>query len=157
MYGTAQIANISKQYFTFDKNTGVLEFLPLPGGDTTAIYSLLLNNIASLGIAIMRGGNFERVPNMFQVTYRTGLFYPDADAAEKESIRKAVARRAYLDLINYIDPRKRNASESESIDGTSASKSYRIDKIVDDLKTDEQKFIVSLQKKYGKGLDAVVV
>lgn len=157
MYGTAQIANIGKQYFTFDKNTGILEFLPLPGGDTSAIYTLLLNNISAMGISILRGGNFERIPNMFEITYTSGLFHLAADPIEKESIRKAVARRAYLDLINYIDPRKRNASESESIDGVTTTKSFRIDKIVDDLKADEQKFIQSFQKKYGKGVDMVIV
>ncbi|MHB8871785.1 MAG: hypothetical protein ACYC5G_05000 [Candidatus Doudnabacteria bacterium] len=157
MYGTAQIANIGKQYFTFDKNTGILEFLPLPGGDTSAIYTLLLNNISAMGISIMRGGNFERIPNMFEVTYTSGLFHLAADPIEKESIRKAVARRAYLDLSPYIDPRQRNASESESIDGVSASKSFRMDKIVDALKADEQKFIQSFQKKYGKGVDMVIV
>jgi hypothetical protein len=157
MYGTAQIANIGKQYFTFDQNMGILEFLPLPGGDTSAIYTMLLNNISAMGISIMRGGTFERIPNMFEITYRSGLFHADADTVEKESIRKAVARRCYLDLVNHIDPRRRNASESESIDGVTTSKSFRIDKIIDDLKADEQRFIQSMQKKYGKGIDMVIV
>lgn len=157
MYGTAQIANIGKQYFTFDQNMGILEFLPLPGGDTSAIYTMLLNNISAMGISIMRGGTFERIPNMFEITYKSGLFHTDADSVEKESIRKAVARRAFLDISPHIDPRRRNASESESIDGVTTSKSFRIDKIIDELKADEQKFINSMQKKYGKGIDMVIV
>jgi hypothetical protein len=157
MYGTAQIANIGKEYFTYDNNMGILEFLPLPGGDTSAIYTLLINNISAMGISIMRGGNFERIPNMFVVTYSSGLFRPDADPIEKESIRVAVAKKAYLSLLNFIDPRKRNASESESIDGVQTAKTFKTDKIVEDLKKDEDQFIKSLQRKYGKGLDAVVV
>ena len=156
-YGNMQIANIGKEYFTFDNNTGILEFLPLPGGDTSAIYTLLINNISAMGISIMRGGNFERIPNMFVATYTSGLFRPDADPIEKESIRIAVAKKAYLSLINFIDPRKRNASESESIDGVQAAKTFKTDKIVEDLEKDLDKFIKSLQRKYGKGLDAVVV
>lgn len=157
MFGQAEIVNIDKKYFAYDKNMGILEFLPLPGGDSSSMYTLLLQNLSNVAIAVIEGSGFQRIPNMFQVTYTTGLFYDGADAVEKESIRKAVARRAYLDLINYIDPRKRNASESENTDGVQATKSFRLDKIVEELQKDERKFIDSLQRKYAKTIDMVGV
>lgn len=154
-FGQAEIADIKKEYFVWQRNEGLFEFVPLPGDGT--LYSILLNNLSGAAMGILMGVNYDRIPCMFQFTYTTGLFHSEADSIEKEMIRRAVARRAYLEISNFIDPRKRNASESETTDGVTTAKTYKLDNVIKDLKDEEKKFIEKMQTKYAKSMDVVVI
>jgi hypothetical protein len=156
-YGNAEIAGIGKELFTFDKDMGLLEFLPVPGGESAGLYNMLMTNMNSIGLSVLMGGNLDRIPNFFQFSYKTGIFTPDADPIEKEGIRNAVSRRAYLSIVHHVDPGSRIASRTESLDGDSATISRNMQNVLKELKADEKEYVDSLRKKYGKTLNAVIV
>ncbi len=156
-YGETEIIEVSPELFTFDRAMGLIEFLPIPGGETSGLYTMLLGRLSGLGIAILRGGILSRIPNMFEFTYKSGLFSKDTDPKEKEMLRRAICRRAFIDIKKYIDPKSERASESESIDGVSASIGNKSLELLDKLRDDETKFISKMQKKYAKTIDLVVV
>ncbi len=167
-YGTTPIANIGKDLFTFDRMQGLIEFLPLPGGDSASLYTLLIQNISGMGLAIINGGWLDRIPNMFNFTYKTGLIYKkydskgnltaQTDTVEKEGIRQALCRRTLINLSNMgIDPASRKTGEGESIDGTSNNVSYNLDQYVKRLKAEEDAWIIKMQRKYAKNVIGVVV
>lgn len=157
MYGVNPIANVGLDLFTYERELGIIEFLPLPGGDSSGLYTLLIQNISGMGLALISGGLLDRIPNMFHITYKSGLWYSGTDPVEKEGLRLAVSRRALMNLMPLIDPASRKASVSESIDGVAGSESYQIAKLREDLKKDEEQYVLKTQRKYGKGLNAVIV
>jgi hypothetical protein len=150
------IVDVPKELITINKDFGIVEFLPHPAG-SAGLYNILLSNAGAIGISLFGGSIYNRVPEMFQLTYSAGLFGPDSDPIEKEGLRQAVARRAYIDLINYIDPRIREQSASESIDGASSSKGGNVDKLIDRLIKEEDKYVLKLQRKYGSNTAMVVM
>ncbi len=167
-YGTTPIANIGKELFTFDRIQGLIEFLPLPGGDSASLYTMLIQNISGMGLAIINGGWLDRIPNMFNFTYKTGLIYKQVDSngnitsqtdpIEKEGIRQALCRRALINLSNMgIDPAGRKTGEGESIDGASNNVSYSMDPYVKRLKAEEDAWVIKMQRKYAKNVIGVVV
>jgi len=155
-YGNVELLGIGVDLFTFDRMTGIIEFLPLPTGGTAGLYTLLLGSLSALGLNILTGGALERIPNFFQFTYKTGLVYTGADQFEVEGIRQAVCRRAFLSVVHHLDPAARVISESESIDGVTGSISSGVAKVITELKQDETKYINSLRQKYGKNFNVVV-
>lgn len=156
VYGENVVANVNVKLFVYDRILGLIEFLPLPGGESAGLYTLLLENISGIAISILRGGILNRIPQMFKAVYKTGLFTPDADPIEKEGLRKAISRRAFMDLLHIVDPAGRKNSSSESIDGVSASKSFRADQILKTLQEQEKEFVRKIQKKYGKNVNMVI-
>lgn len=155
-YGNVELIGLGVDLFTFDRMSGIIEFLPLPTGGTAGLYTLLLGSLSALGLNILTGGALERIPNFFNVTYKTGLFYSGADPIEVEGIRQAVCRRAFLSVVHHIDPAARIVSESESIDGVSGNISSGVAKVITELKQDEKEYLNGLRKKYGKNLNAVI-
>jgi hypothetical protein len=155
MYGDNLVADIGVNLFVHDRMMGLIEFLPLPGGSSAGLYTLLLENISGVAITILRGGLLRRIPNMFKATYKTGIFV-GADEFEKEGLRKAISRRAFMDSMHIIDPAGRQGNDSESIDGVSKSRTFRTDKILDKLQKEETEYIKKLQKKYGKTINMVI-
>jgi hypothetical protein len=155
MYGENLVADIGVDLFVFDRMMGLIEFLPLPGGSSAGLYTLLLENISGVAVTILRGGLLRRIPNMFKATYKTGIF-TQADEFEKEGLRKAISRRAFMDTMHIIDPAGRQGNDSESIDGVSKSRTFRTDKILDNLKKEENDYIKKMQKKYGKTINMVI-
>lgn len=156
-FGNTEIADISTTLFKFERITGLVEFLPVPTGESAHLYNLLLTNLSMFGAGIINGGLYGRIPNMFEYTYKTGLITDGTNQNEKESIRIAVCRRAFIDLLNFIDNSGKINSISESMDGVSKSIGYTTSDLIRRLKEDEQNFITILQKRYGKGVDMVVV
>lgn len=156
-FGQNIITGDLKSHFVIDKMTGIIEFLPLPAGGTEDYYSILLNNVSGMAMSLLYGGVFERIPNMFQVTYKTGIFTNGADPREKDSIRRAICRRAFMDISKVVDPTTRAGSESESIDGVSSSINYRSLDVFKEMKEDEKEFVDRMRKKYAKGVDMVVI
>ncbi len=156
-FGDMELADISPSLFKYDRITGLVEFLPVPTGNTAHLYNLLLSNLSMFGVGVINGGVYGRIPNMFEYTYKTGIIYEGSDDNEKENIRIAICRRAFIDLLNYIDNSGKINSISESIDGVSKSISYSTSDLIRRLKEDENNFINMLQKRYGKGVDMVVV
>jgi hypothetical protein len=155
-YGENTVAEVNKSMFVVSKMMGMIEFVPVASGQNAGLYALLLQNISGLGLAILRGGLLNRVPNMFRVTYKTGI-WAQADEFEKEGLRKAISRRTFMDSSFIIDPAARAGNASESLDGGSKNITYRTDKILDQLNKDEKEFIKKLQKKYAKQLNSVIV
>jgi|GEM_PF-2245151 len=156
-YGNAEIMGISKELFQFDRDMGLLEFLPVPDGDSAGLYNMLMTNMSSMGLSVLMGGNLDRIPNFFQITYKSGIYTNTTDNIEKEGIRAAVARRAYLNIVHHIDPASRIASKSESLDGDSASISRNMQGLLKELRQNEKDYINNLRKKYGKNMNMVVI
>ncbi|HEX2868727.1 MAG TPA: hypothetical protein VHO03_16925 [Ignavibacteriales bacterium] len=157
-YGNNPIAEIAKNLLVFDRMMGLIEFLPAPGGDSAGIYSLLLSNLNGLGLVLFGPQtNLERVPGMFQVSYKTGLIYSGTDPMEKEMIRQAVARRALVKMMPVIDPAARTPSRTEGIDGVTATMSYSMDKLLQGFKEEEEQFKRDIMMKYGKTVEMTIV
>ncbi|MCK9209263.1 MAG: hypothetical protein M0P61_00365 [Ignavibacteriaceae bacterium] len=155
-YGNTELMGIGVDLFTFDRMTGIIEFLPLPTGGTAGLYTLLLGSLSALGLSVLTGGALERIPNFFEVTYKTGLVYAGADPFEVEGIRQAICRRAFLSLVHHVDPAARVVSESESIDGVASSISSGVAKVITELKQDEVSYLNGLRQKYGKNFNVVI-
>jgi len=157
MFGSTQIADIGTELFNFDRITGLVEFMPVPSGNNAHLYNLLLNNLSAFGAGVINGGIYGRIPNMFEYTYKTGLFYEGADPNEKENIRTAVCRKAFVNILNFVDNGGKIGSISESLDGVSKSIDYQTGDLIRRLKEDEHNFIRIIQKRYGKTVGMVVV
>lgn len=155
-YGNTELLGVGVDLFTFDRMMGIIEFLPLPSGGSAGLYTMLLGNLSALGLAVITGGLIDRIPNFFEVTYKTGLVYAGADPYEVEGIRQAICRRAFLSLVHHVDPAARVVSESESIDGVSSSISSGVAKVITELKQDETSYLNSLRQKYGKNFNVVI-
>ncbi len=156
-YANNPVAVIDPKLFVFDRLQGIIEFLPVPGGDSAGLYSLLMSNLSGLALTILTNSNIERIPNMFIVTYKTGLIYNGCDEAEKESIRQTICKRTLRELQPIIDPSVRQGNRTESIDGASSSRSYNNDKIFDRYEKEEEEFINDLRRFYGRNIDMVIV
>ncbi len=157
VYSNQPIADIDNSLFVVNREEGVIEFLPIPGGNSASLYTLLLSNLSGLALTVIHGNNLERIPALFRVTYKTGLIYPGCDEIEKESIRLAVCKQALIELLPKVDPGMRMSSSSESIDGGSKSKSFQIKEIIRTYKEEINDFAEDLRMKYGRNVDAVVV
>lgn len=155
-YSANPIATIDKSLFVWDRLLGIIEFLPLPSGESAGLYTLLMSNISGLGLSILTG-NLERIPLFFRVSYKTGLLYSGCDPTEKESIRQLISRRALINILPIIDPSIRITSKSESIDGVSSSNSYAGDRYIKMLKEAEDEYIHYLRKKYSRNVEMVIV
>jgi hypothetical protein len=156
-YGNKSIASIDTSLFIVDRLLGTIEFLPIPSGASSGLYTLLLTNLSGLAISLINSGSLDRVPCMFRASYTTGLVYPGCDAIEKESIQMAISQQALLEMLPKIDPALRAGSISESIDGQSKSKSFILKDIIKTYKEELAEFKEDLRMKYGRNLDAVVI
>lgn len=156
-YGNSPVAEISTNLFVWDRVEGLIEFLPVPYGDSAGIYSLVMQNLTGAGLVLLSGTALERIPALFRVTYKTGLVYDGCDPLEKESIRMAVCNRALINLLPKIDPAIRLGSYSEGIDGVSASRNYIVRDILREYKEYEKEFVLNLRRKYGRNIDMVIV
>jgi hypothetical protein len=135
---------------------GLIEFLPLPGGESAGLYNLLFQ-LSGMGMAIISGHMLDRLPNFFTVKYKTGLIYNGSDEIEKENVKNSIARRAFLKAAKYVDPAFRQASESESIDGVSSSVSRNLKQFFEEVKEDDKRFVENVRKKYAKNANIVIV
>lgn len=156
-FGSRPVAEVATSLFIWDRETGIIEFLPAPSGDSAGLYSLLMQNLSGLTLSIFLNSNLERIPALFRATYKTGLIYTGGDEAEKEAIRGAICNRALMNLAPKIDPAMRSGSFSEGIDGVSAQRSYNVKEVLRELKEQEDEFVKDLRQKYGRNLDMVVV
>ena len=157
VYANSVIADIDPSLFVWDRKGGIIEFLPVPSGDSMGLYSLLMSNLSGLTLTILTNSTLERVPAMFRVDYKTGLIYSGTDPNEREAIRQAVARRALVNILPIIDPTVRQPSFSEGLDGVSTSRSYGTDRMMKDYREQEKQFIHDLRTEYGRNIDMVVV
>jgi len=157
IYGQSPIADLNTQLFVWERMMGIIEFLPVPGGDSAGMYSLLMNNLSGMALSIFSNSNIERIPNMFRITYKTGLIYEGCDKIEKEDIRQAVSRRALIKLLPILDPSVRQRSRSEGIDGVSSNRSYGTSDLIKTMKEEELVYIHDLRMKYGRNIDMVIV
>jgi hypothetical protein len=156
-YSNNPIADINKSLFVVNREEGTIEFMPIPGGDSASLYTMLLSNLNAFGLAIIQNNSFERIPAMFRVSYKSGLVYPGCDEIEKESIRLSVCKQALVELLPKIDPAMRISSGSESLDGGSKSKSYQVKDILKSYKEEINDFAEDLRMKYGRNVDMVIV
>lgn len=157
VYGQTKVADIETKLFVFDRMLGIIEFLPVPGGDSAGMYALLMNNLSGMALSIFSNSNIERIPNMFRLSYKTGLIYDGCDKIEKEGIRQAVSRRALIKILPIIDHSLRQRSRSEGIDGVSSSRSYGTNDLIRGLKEEEAVYIHELRMKYGRNVEMVIV
>lgn len=156
-YANNPIADISPSLFVHDREMGLIEFLPLPGGESSGLYTLLLSNLSGTALTVLSHSNLDRVPCMFRATYKTGLFYKGADQTEKDGLRSLICKKALRDIMPIIDPATRTPSRSEGIDGVSASISYGNDRLMQVLKEEEDEYCNDLRLKYGRDIDMVIV
>lgn len=157
LYNKAEVAIAPTEYFMADRKTGVVEFLPSPDGVTSNLYTTLLTRISAFSNGILNNSMYGRIPNFFHFTYKTGLIYDGCDNAEKEAIRMAVCKRAFLSIINLLDGSGKVGSVSESMDGTSSSISYNVGDLVKRLAEEEKAFITMIDKRYGSSISMVVI
>ncbi|MCA0388480.1 MAG: hypothetical protein LCH52_08295 [Bacteroidetes bacterium] len=150
------IIEVPKELFVFNPLEGVIEFLPVPTGATTGLYSMLLQNFGAFGMSIMYGG-IERIPCFFHATYKTGIFNALTDKSEKEMIRQLVSRRALVKLLPVIDPGFRQTSRTEGIDGVSSSRSYAGDRFLNIFQQQEEETCKYLMQKYGKNFELIIL
>lgn len=150
------IIEVPKDLFVFNPVEGVIEFLPVPTGSTTGLYSLLLQNFGAFGMSIMYGG-IERIPCFFHATYRTGIFSASTDKSEKEMIRQLVSRRALVKLLPVVDPGFRQTGRTEGIDGVSSSRSYAGDRFLNIFQQQEEETCKFLMQKYGKSFELIIL
>lgn len=155
--GNRDLVEIDKKMFTINEQMGTIEFLPYPTDDSQGAFAYMIASMAGLGVAIHTVGNYERIPNMFYVKYKAGIFTKNQDAALKESIRNAVSKRALKNVIGLTDPKQTLQSVSESKDGVSSSESYATDKLMDKWEKDEEKLIFNLRKRYGKNVNVAML
>lgn len=158
-FSQQKLATIDKRLLVFDRVEGIIEFLPMPTGDSAGIYSLVFNNLSVTGTSLtfLSGLNLARIPALFRVTYKTGLIYEGCDIREKEAIRMAICNRALMKILPKIDPALRTSNYSEGIDGVSASRSYLVRDILRDYQEQENEFVHNLRMKYGRNIDMVIV
>lgn len=155
-YNDAKITNIDKTLFTWDRMMSQIEFMPVTGNFAAMSPALIaLSGLSAVLSGVTRG--MTRVPNLYRVTYKTGLVFPGSDEKEKSSVRMAVCRRALINLLPSIDNSLRQLNSSESLDGASASKSFQTGKMIEDMQKQEEKFIKMIQAKYGTGMGMVLV
>ena len=154
-YGQTEIVDIDVGLFTYDKRMGIINFLPLPQGDSGGLYNILVTNLGAMGMSVIMGGYLNRVPNFFEIDYTSGIYTRDQDEALKEAIRKAISRRTFMNVIKNLDPAFRQANKSFGLDGASLGKSFRSADQADKMLADEQRFIDGLKKRYGKNVSLV--
>ncbi len=157
VYGSQQaelIPNIADQ-LVIDKKMGIIEFLPT--AMSGSLYSILIGAMNGLGLTIMQGGIYSRVPQLFRIEYTHGLDFPTLDDAKKEAIRRAIGRNALIEILPKIDAKVRLISQSLSMDGVSSSESSGIDRLLKDLREDETKWTEEMKREYGIGYEITVV
>jgi hypothetical protein len=135
---------------------GTVEFLPLPTGPTSYLYQVLYQNLSGFAVSFLYGG-LGRVPGFFNYTYETGLFTDQTDQNEKESIRFAIGRRAMIKVLPFLDPIMRMNSQSESLDGQSATISYNSREYLKSLKEEDKEFVYTMRKNYARNIGAVII
>lgn len=139
-----------------DEMMGTIEFLP-----TTVIsgnlLAALMVGLNQLGITVLNDGSFSRVPLLFNITYTAGLNFPKLAEPEKESIRRAVAKSAFIELAPLIDPLMRQPSLSRSVDGASRSQSGGLKDLLKQYQEDIKKWRNDMTRKYGTDVDMAVV
>lgn len=156
-FANNKVASVHPSLFVVEKLMGMIEFVPLPNGDSAGLYSLLMNDVSGMAVSVLSSQVLDRIPSMFNVTYRTGVIHAGSDHNEKEMIRQAVCKRALMDLLPIIDPSVRQPSKTEAIDGVSSSRSYGNDNLFKLFKEQEDEFCLQLMKKYARNIDMVVV
>ena len=156
-YASTPIAEISTKLFVWERETGIIEFLPAPAGDSAGLYTLLMDNLSGLTLTIFTHSNLERIPAMFRATYKTGLFYEGIDETEKEGLRQVISIRTLRKILNTLDPTSKTPSRTEGIDGVSTTYSYNNDRLGQQLKEQEDEYCYYLRRRYGKDIDMVVV
>lgn len=156
-YGSAEFIDISTTLLIHDRMMGTIEFLPVPGGDGSGLYSLLLGKLSGYAVSLLSHSTLERIPALFRITYKTGLFFSGQEEQEKEAVRQAVCRRALMKILPTIDPSVRMPSWSEGIDGVSTSWSYANDRMFQMFRDQEEEFCFNLKMKYGRNIDAIII
>ena len=157
VYGSQQaelIPNIADQ-LVINKKMGTIEFLPT--AMSGSLYSILIGAMNGLGLTIMQGGIYSRVPQLFRIEYTHGLDFPTLDDVKKEAIRKAIGRNALIQILPIIDAKVRLKSQSLSMDGVSSSESSGIDQLLKDMREDEAKWAEEMKREYGIGFEITVV
>lgn len=155
--GNRDMTEIDNKMFTINEQMGIIEFLPYPTDDSQGAFSYMIASMAGYGVALHTAGGYERIPNMFYVEYKSGIFTKDQDRALKESIRTALCKKTLRNIIELTDPKRMIQSRSESKDGVSASESYGADKLIEAWKKEEQSFIFNLRKRYGKNVNVAML
>ncbi len=156
-YAGNPIAELNVDHFTFSRKTAVIEFVPAPVGDSAGLYTLIMRNLGAVTFTVFTHSNLRRVPNMFHITYKSGIIYEGSTESEKAQIRDLISRRALRELLPIVDPSTRMNSASESIDGVNMSRSYGIDKIIKTLEEEEKDVCEDIMRDYGSNLYATVV
>ncbi len=153
------ISELPLEFFVFDKYQGLIEFLPVPSGQSgQGLYSYMLANLSGYALSLLNYGAVSRIPCLFAATYKTGLWDSSIlTSTDKELIRQLITRRALQKLLPVIDPAMREGSKSEGIDGVSASISYTGERYLNIFKAEEEETIKYLQKKFGRSIEMVIV
>ncbi len=100
---------------------GLIKVIPYAGGASGFAFRLIMT--VGHTLAILQGG-VHYYPDFFLYTYEAGLDWANLDVEEKNSIKNAVGRRVALNMLPNLDTHRGISSESKSIDGASASRSY---------------------------------
>lgn len=156
--GNNPLADISNNLFSVNNQMGTIEFVPFPSQSAAGVLSYLISG--TLGLAatsIMTAGGYDRIPNMFQCKYTSGLFTPTADYIEKEGLRTAIARKTLMKILTLTDPKMTKGNRSESLDGGSASEGYITDKLFKQWTDEENKWCYNMKKRYGKLVNVGVI
>lgn len=157
IYGSKglEITQDIAQHMVVDPRMGTIEFLPttLHG----SLFTALISHVHALGITIAQDGGYNRIPLLFQIEYRHGLWeFPEFTPAHKESMRNAVARHALINLLPRIDPLVRKTSESKSIDGASKSRSGGVSDIIKTYREEEEKWVDEIKREFAMHIDMAV-
>lgn len=101
---------------------GLVKVIPYAGGAGSGFtFRLIMTIGANLGLVV---GGTHYIPDFFLYNYQAGLDWDNLGAEEKTSIKNAIGRHVALNMLPNLDVHRGIASESRSIDGASASRSY---------------------------------
>jgi hypothetical protein len=154
-YSNQKLATFGPEFFIVQKDTGIIEFLPLPYGIPVVIHQFLYSSAAGTIYPLM-STTLDRIPNFFHYKYKAGLYNDAASHSEKEALRMAVARRTLMNIFNSIDPIARKNSYSENTDGVQASVTYNAGDYIKRLKDQENEFLSNMKNKYGQNLNIAI-
>lgn len=100
---------------------GMIKVIPYAGGASGFAFRLIMTIGANLAL-VHYGVTYY--PDFFVLTYKAGLDWDNLGKPEKTDIKNAIGRNVALNMLPNLDVHRGISSESKSIDGASASRSY---------------------------------
>lgn len=135
---------------------GIVKTIPYAGGEAGFSFKLIWTIGSQLALI---GGGVYYYPDFFVYDYTHGLDWDNLETGEKTDIKNAIGRRVALQMLPNLDTHRGLSSESKSIDGAAAQKSYTSSAIygehsaaIENYKKEESAWVNEVKRKYLKRL-----